>query len=43
MKYALFICVEEGVEPSGQEGQSIPESVEAWATEMEGCGVRIGG
>lgn len=43
MKFALFICVEEGVEPSAQDGQSIPDAVEAWATEMAGRGVRIGG
>ena len=43
MKYALFICVEEGVEPSGEEGGAIPGAVEQWATEMTARGVRLGG
>jgi hypothetical protein len=43
MKYALFICVEEGVEPYDEEGRAIPGAVEEWATEMMGRGVRLGG
>jgi hypothetical protein len=43
MKYALFICVEEGVEPSGSGGGSIPDAVEAWATDLAERGVRLGG
>ena len=43
MKYALFICVEEGVGPSGEAGWDVGAAVEEWATGMAARGVRLGG
>lgn len=43
MKFVLFICVEEGVEPTDEEGRAVPSAVEEWATEMAARGVRQGG
>lgn len=43
MKFALFICVEEGVSPSEEQRRAIPGAVEAWVAEMEARGVRLGG
>lgn len=43
MKYALFICVEEGVRSSDEGGRDVGVAVEGWATEMAARGVRLGG
>lgn len=43
VKFALFICVEEGVRPSEEQRRVIPGAVEAWVTEMDARGVRLGG
>ena len=43
MKYALFICVEEGVKPSDEGGLDVGEAVEEWAGELAARGVRLGG
>jgi len=38
MKYALFICVEEGVRPSDAQRQAIPDAVEAWIADTTARG-----
>ena len=43
MKYALFICVEEGVRPSDAQRQAIPDAVEAWIADTTARGIRVGG
>lgn len=43
VKFALFICVEEGVRPSEKQRRAIPGAVAAWVAEMEARGVRLGG
>jgi len=37
-KYALFICVEEGVRPSDAQRQAIPDAVEAWIADTTARG-----
>ena len=43
MKYLLLICRDENVELDPDERASIPAAAEAWATEMDGRGVRLQG
>ena len=43
MKYALFICVEEGVRPTDDQRQAIPYAVAAWIADTTARGIRVGG
>ena len=43
MKYALFICVEEGVRPTDDQRRAIPDAVAAWIADTTARGIRLGG
>lgn len=43
MKYLLLICADESAELSEEEGSSMASEGMAWATEMDGRGVRLDG
>ena len=43
MRYMLLICVAEDIQLSPAESTEMERATEAWVTEMEGRGVRLGG
>jgi hypothetical protein len=40
MRYLMFVCVDESVELSPEEGAQVGPATEAWVEEMDGRGIR---
>lgn len=43
MKYLMFVCIDEAIELSPEEGAQMGAAADAWVEEMTGRGIRLAG